>query len=238
MATTAHLPAATRPAPAPARRTAVIAGALYLLTFVTSIPTLGLYAPVRDDAGFVLGDGSATGVLAGISLEVALALSCVATAVVLFPVVRRRSETAALGFLAARVLEAGLILLGVVSLLSVVALRDDVAGTAGVDASSLVTAGRVLTTVYDGTFLVGQSLMPVVSAVFLGTVLYRSGLVPRLIPAIGLLGAPLLLASDIAIAWGGYEQGSPLAGLAALPIAVWEFALGVWLLVKGFRPVG
>jgi hypothetical protein len=184
----------------------------------------------------VLGAGSTTGVTWGALLEVALALSCVATAVVLFPVARRQSEVAALGFVASRVLEGALVLVGVISLLAVLRLRHGVAGTADADPASLLTAGHTLVAVYDGTFLLGQSLMPVLSALCLGSVMYRSGLVPRVIPAIGLVGAPLLLASDIAIFWGVYEQGTSLAGLAALPIAAWELALGVWLAVKGFRP--
>src|SRR3954454_13163584 len=233
---TVHTPVATRTSTGPRRRTSLVAGALYLVTFVTSIPTLALYEPLREHADFVLGAGSTTGVLWGALLEVVLALSCVGTAVVLFPVAKRQSETAALGFLAARVLEGGLILLGVVSLLSVVALRADAHASADVDSASLVTAGSTLTAVYDQTFLLGQSLMPVVSALCLGSVMYRSGLVPRIIPVIGLVGAPLLLASDIAIFWGVYEQGTSPAGLAALPIAAWELALGVWLAVKGFRP--
>jgi hypothetical protein len=218
------------------RRRAALAGGLYLATFVTSIPTLALYRPLREHADFVLGTGSTTGVLWGAFLEVALALTCVGTAVVLFPVAKRQSETAALGFLSSRVLEAALILVGVLSLLAVLTLREDVGGTVGSDPGALVAAGRALVAVYDGTFLLGQSLMPVVSAVCLGSVLYRSGLVPRIIPTIGLVGAPLLLASDIAIFFGVYEQGTSLAGLAALPIAVWELSLGVWLVVKGFRP--
>jgi hypothetical protein len=98
-----------------------------------------------------------------------------------------------------------------------------------------VTTGHTLVGVYRWTFLLGQSLMPVVNAAFLGYVMYRSGLVPRAIPMIGLIGAPLLLASDLAIFAGLYEQGTGLAGLAALPIAAWEFSLGVWLVVKGFK---
>jgi hypothetical protein len=216
------------------RRTALVAGVLYLLTFVTSIPTLQLYRPLRDHADFVLGGGSAVGVTGGALLEVALAVTCVGTAVALFPVAKRYSERAALGFLAARLVEASLILVGVISLLAVLRLRHGVAGTA--DAGSLVAAGQALVAVYDGTFLLGQSLMPVASALCLGSVLYRSRLVPRIIPAVGLVGAPLLLVSDVAVFCGVYPQGSALAGLAALPIALWELSLGVWLVVKGFRP--
>ncbi len=218
------------------RGTALVAGALYLITFLASIPTLVLYAPLRDYAEFVLGAGSTAGVTWGALLEVALAVACVGTAVALFPVAKRLSESAALGFLAARIVEASLILVGVISLLAVLTLRHQVAGTAGADPRSLMTAARALVGVYDGTFLLGQSLMPVASALCLGSVLYRSRLIPRIIPAVGLVGAPLLLASDIAILSGLYEQGTALAGLAALPIAGWELALGLWLVLKGFRP--
>ncbi|MCW2578653.1 MAG: hypothetical protein JWR82_254, partial [Blastococcus sp.] len=136
MTITAPAPAATRPSPDSMRRTSLAAGILYLITFV-SIPTLFLYNPVRDNADFVLGVGSDTGVLVGAFLEVVVALAGIGTAVVLFRVAKRQSETAALGFVTARVLEAALIIGGVVSLLSLITLRQDVAGTAGADPASL-----------------------------------------------------------------------------------------------------
>ncbi len=236
MTLTAHTgPAATRPTADPMRRTARIAGVLYLLTFV-SMPTLALYQPVREQVDFVLGAGSDTGVLWSAFSEVVVALACIGTAVVLFPVAKRQSETAALGFVTARVLEAGLIIVGVVSVLSIVTLRQEVAGTDGADPASLVTAGQAAVAAYDWAFLLSQSLMPVFNALFLGYVMYRSGLVPRILPVVGLVGAPLLLASDIAIFFGVYDRMAPVAALAALPIAAWEFSLGVYLIVKGFRP--
>ena len=235
MTITAHLPAEARPAPDTMRRTSLAAGMLYLLTFV-SIPSLFLYGPVRDDADFVLGAGSDSGVRWAALSEVVVALAGIGTAVVLFRVARRQSETAALGFVAARVVEGALILVGVVSMLSLVTLRDDVAGTPGADPASLVTSGQEHLATYDWTFLLSQSLMPVFNALCLGYVMYRSGLVPRILPTMGLIGAPLLLASDIAIFFGAYDRMAPIAGLAALPIAAWELSLGVYLTVKGFKP--
>jgi hypothetical protein len=234
MTTTAHSPAATRPAPDSMRRTSLAAGILYLITFV-SIPTLIVFQPVQDGADFVLGAGSDTGVLWGAFSEVIVALAGVGTAVVFFPVARRVSQTAAIGFVTARVIEGALIIVGVVSVLTLVTLRNDVAGTAGADPASLGTIGSTLAATYDWTFLLSQSLMPVFNALCLGFVLYRSGLVPRVLPTLGLIGAPLLLAADIAIFFGVFDRTGPIA-LAALPIAVWEFSLGVYLTVKGFRP--
>jgi hypothetical protein len=235
MSTTEHTAASARPSMDRMRRTSLTAGILYLITFV-SVPTLALYQPVREQADFILGAGSDTGVLWGAFSEVVVALAGIGTAVVLFRVAKRQSETAALGFVTARVLEAALIIVGVVSVLSVVTLRNDVAGTAGADKASLVTTGHALAATYDGAFLLSQSLMPVFSALCLGYVMYRSGLVPRILPVMGLIGAPLLLASDIAIFFGLYDRMAPIAALAALPIAAWEFSLGVYLTVKGFRP--
>ena len=233
-ATTPTAPSTTAPLD-PMRRTSRAAGILYLVTFV-SVPTLMVFQPVRDGADFVLGSGSATGVLWGAFSEVVVALAGIGTAVVLFPVAKRVSETAALGFVAARVVEGSLIVVGVVSIRTLVTLRDDVAGTAGADQGSLVTTGHTLVATYDWTFLLSQSLMPVFNALCLGYVLYRSGLVPRILPALGLIGAPLLLASDIAIFFGVIDRISPFAAVAFIPIAVWEFSLGVYLTVKGFRP--
>ena len=220
----------------PLRRTARLAGVLYLLTFV-SLPILFLYKPVRGDAGsFVLGAGSSRGVLWGSLSEVIVGLAGIGTAVVLYPVTKRVNQTAALGLVTARVLETSLIFVGVISMLSIITLRTDVAGSAGADPASLVTAGHSLVAVYNHTFLLSQSLMPVACDLLLGYVLYRSGLVPRILPMIAFVGAPLLLVSDVAVFFGAYAQVSPLSGLAALPVAAFEFSFGVYLIVKGFKP--
>jgi hypothetical protein len=220
----------------PMRRISLAAGILYVLTFV-SIPTLALYKGLKDDAGaFVLGAGSTAGVQWGALSEVSVGLAGIGTAVVLYPVAKRVSQTAALGFVAARLVETCLIFVSVVSLLTIMTLRNDVAGTAGTDSASLVTMSRSLMATYNWTFLLSQSLMPVACDLFLGYVLYRSALVPRILPIIAFIGAPLLLASDVAIYFGAYGAVSPIAALAALPVAVFELSLGIYLIVKGFKP--
>ena len=212
----------------PIRRTALVAGALYLLTFV-SIPTLALYGPIHDPK-YIVGPGPDTGVIVGAILEMIVALACVGTAVALFPVVKRQNEGVALGFVGSRVLEASTIFAGVACLLSVVTLRQ-----AGVGAAGLVAA-QTLVALYDRLFLVGQSFMPAVNALLLGSLLYQSRLVPRVLPLLAFVGAALLVASDIGVLFNIWGQRSSLAGLLALPIALWEFSLGVWLVVKGFTP--
>jgi hypothetical protein len=216
------------------RNTALVAGILYLITFVASIPALPLYSSLVDDPKYVLGSGSSTAVLLGGLLEVVTALTAIGTAVVLFPVVKRYSERLALGFVTSRVIEAAFIIVGVVTILSVVTLREN--AVAGTDPAALITAQQSLVAIHDWTFLLGPGVMPGVNALLLGTLLYRSGLVPRLIPLIGLVGAPLFLVSAVALIFGAYDQLSVWSGIATAPIFVWELSLGLWLTFKGFKP--
>jgi hypothetical protein len=236
MATTVQIPAAKAANRIPmtsTRKTALVAGVCYLISFV-SIPTLALYGPVMNHQDWVTSSGSHTGVLVGGFLEVIVALAGIGTAVTLYPVVKRQNEGSALGFVAARVVEAVMIFTGVVSLLSLVTLRHDLGGATGANAAALVTAGASHVAIYKWTFLLSQSLMPAINALLLGSLMYRSRLVPRIIPAMGLIGAPFLICTVIATLFGAMKLGSPQ--LAAVPVAAWELSLGVWLVVKGFRP--
>ncbi len=236
MVTTVETPAAKAAKRIPmtsTRKTALVAGVFYLITFI-SIPTLALYGPVKNHRDWILGSGGHTGVLVGGFLEVVVALAGIGTAVTLYPVVKRQNEGAALGFVAARVLEAGMIFTGVVSLLSLVTLRQDLGGAGGANAAVLVTTSASHVAIYNWTFLLSQSLMPAINALLLGSIMYRSGLVPRIIPVVGLIGAPFLICTVIATLFGGMKLGSPQ--LAAVPVAAWELSLGVWLVVKGFKP--
>ena len=213
------------------RKTALVGGALYVITFATSIPARLLYGPVRNDPNYLVGPGAAdTQLLFAGFLDVMLALACIGTAVALYPVVKRQNEGVALGFVGSRTLEAAIIVSGVVSLLSVVTLRQ-----AGAGADGLVTAQALLAQ-YDWTFLFGPGFMAGVNALLLGSLLYRSRLVPRILPLVGLIGAPILFASDIAVMFGLWEQFSLPANLMVIPIFLWELSLGVYLVVKGFKP--
>ena len=210
------------------RKTALAAGVLYILTFV-SIPTLALYGPVKEP-DYITGPGPDTSVLVGGILEMVVALACIGTAVALYPVVRRQNEGVAMGFVGVRVLEAAMIVSGIASLLSIVSIRQ--AG-AGPDA---VIIGHSLVAEYNNTFMLSQALLPAINALLLGSLMYKSRLVPRVLPVLGLIGAPLLIASVVAKYFGIYEEQSAWSLLGAVPIAAWEFSLGVYLVVKGFKP--
>jgi hypothetical protein len=218
------------------RKTAFLAGALYLVTFIASIPAIFVLDPVLSDPDYILGSGADTRVLFGGLLDIVNALACIGTAVVLFPVVKRQNETLALGFVTSRMLEAAIICIGVVSLFAVVTLRQDMAGAPGADPDSLVTVGASLVAIRDWTFLLGPGVMAAVNALLLGTLMYRSGLVPRAIPLMGLIGAPLLLSAKLGMMFGVNDEVSLWSAIALAPIFFWELSLGVWLVVKGFRP--
>jgi Domain of unknown function (DUF4386) len=233
MTTATRIPAPKRVPMDSLRKTALVAGVFYLITFI-SIPTLALYGPVKNHRDWILSSGGHTAVLVGGFLEVIVALACIGTAVTLYPVVKRQNDGVALGFAAARVLEAAMIFTGVISLLSLVTLQQ--AGAAGANAAALVTTAASHVAVYNWTFLLGQSLMPGINALLLGSLLYRSRLVPRIIPIVGLIGAPLLIIAVIATLFRGTGHIPSWAVLAALPVAAWELSLGLWLVVKGFKP--
>jgi hypothetical protein len=218
----------------PVRRTALVAGILYLVTFVSSIPAVLLLDPVLHDARYVVGPGADGRVVLGCLLDIVNAAACVGTAVALFPVVRRQNEGLALGFVTSRVYEAAVIMIGVVSLLAVVTLRRD--GLGGADPETIVAVGRGLVGVRDWTFLLGPSLAPGFNALLLGYLLYRSGLVPRIVPVLGLVGGPLLIAATVARMFAGPDELTALAGVATLPIFLWELSLGLYLTFRGFRP--
>lgn len=210
------------------RKTSLIAGVLYLLTFV-SIPTLALYSEVHG-VNYILGSSGSTipAILGGV-LEIIVALAGIGTAIVLFPVLKKQNEEAALGLVAARVLESGTIFVGVAFILSIVTLRQVGAGP------DALVASRALITLYDRIFLLGQSFMPAICDLLLGFLLYKSRLVPRALALIGIIGAPLLIIGYMAILFGVIDRISPMAALSAVPVALFEFSLGIWLVVKGFN---
>ena len=210
------------------RKISLAGGILYLLTFV-SIPIGFLYLSVLNDPNYIVGPGTDSAVTIGGILEIIVALAGIGTAVALFPVLKRQNEAVALGFIGSRVLEASTIFADVVCLLAVVTLRR-----AGVGADALVT-GKMLVVLY-GLFRLGQNLMPAVNDLLLGSLLYQSRLVPRILPVLGIIGAPLLIANTIVVMFG--ITSGPiylLTGIGVLPIALFEFSLGVWLTVKGFN---
>ena len=218
--------------------TALAAGVLFIITFAASIPAVLLYGPVLSDPNYVVGAGADSQIFLGALLEVITVIANIGTAVVLFPILRRQNEGVALDYVAARLVEATFMAVGIMSLLAVVTLRQDFAGTTGADTASFVTAGKALVAVHDWTFLFGPGFLGAGfgNGILLGYLMYRSGLVPRPMAWLGLIGGPLVCASAIGVLFGVFDPGSVPQGIATIPEILWEASLGLYLTFKGFRP--
>ena len=209
----------------------------FVITFVVSIPALLLCEPLLKHSNYILGSGADTSVALGALLEILPAIANIATAVVLYPIVKRQSQSISLGYVPSRTVESTVIVIGIVSVLSVVTLRKDVGGAGAANPASLVLVERALVAIHDWTFLLGPAFCAGFgTGLLLGYLMYKSGLVPRGMALLGLIGAPLLFASATAIMFGAYKDGSRAAFLLALPETAWEASLGIHLIVKGFKP--
>jgi hypothetical protein len=215
------------------RKTALVAGVLYLVTFVSSIPAFFLIEPVLNDPSYIVSSGVDTQITAGAFLDLVNALACIGTSVALFSLLKLEHEGLALGFVSTRLFEAAVIVIGVVSLLAVLTLRQP--GATGEEGTALTVVGQSLVAVRDWTFLIGPGIMPGLNALLLGTLLYRSRLVPRWMPTLGLVGGPLLISGALGRMFGVNEVASLWSAIGTLPIFIWELSIGLWMTFKGFR---
>ena len=225
-----------RPADPPSRRVARIAGIFMVITFI-SIPALPLYDQVLHHTNFVVGAGGNARVYVGALFEILTLVAGIGMAVTLYPVLRRQSESLALGYVTVRVVESCLIAVGIVSLLAVVTLRKDLAGATGTDSASLILGGRSLVAVHDATFLLGPAFCAAIgNGLILGYLMLRSGLVPR---RLAQLGVARRLPGPGHGAAGVVRRLQPelrASFILTLPEGVWELSLGIYLIAKGFRP--
>jgi Domain of unknown function (DUF4386) len=216
------------------RKRARIAGIFFLITFV-SIAALPLYDAVLKHHDFIVGAGGDVRVQLGAVAEILTAIAGIGVAVTLYPVLRRQSEGLALGYVALRVVESAIIAVGIVSLLAIVTLRQDLSG-AGADRASLILTGRSLVAVHDATFLLGPAFCAAIgNGLILGYLMLGSGLVPRRFAQFGIGAGALALVTALLVLFGAYDQVSGTSGILTFPEAAWEFSLGIYLVAKGFR---
>jgi hypothetical protein len=224
--------ATKRPSMSTMRKTALVAGVLYLATFLSSIPAVFLQGPVFDNPNFILGGGNDALVRFGALLDIVNGLTAIGTAVALYSVVKRQHEGLAIGFVASRIFEAATLFIGIVCVFAIVTLRQTGAG--GADSATLVTIQSSFLAIRDWTFVLGTGV-PALNAFLLGTLMYQSRLVPRAIPVLGLIGAPLFTSWIVGYIFGITDGGSAWHAIAVAPIFFWELSLGLWMTFKGFR---
>jgi hypothetical protein len=219
------------------RRASLATGVFFIITFIASIPAVFFYSQVLHHTNFILGAGGDTRVSWGALLEVISLVAGIGSAVAIFPIAKRQNESVALGYVTARVIESMIIMAGILSLLAIVTLRQDLAGVAGTNAGSLVLAGRSLVAVHKWSFLMGPGLLGsgLGNGLLLGYLMYRSGLVPRPMAVVGLIGGTLIVASGIAVLFGVIDAGSKAQSIMTAPEFVWEAFLGIYLTFWGFK---
>jgi hypothetical protein len=213
------------------RKTALVGGILYLVTFIGSIPAAILVGPALEP-GFVTGTGAEQQVSFGLVLELVNVFGCIGCAVALFSVIRKEHEGLAVGYLATRTFEAVSITVGVLSLLALITLRQQ--GAASGDAETFVPVSSALVAIRQWAMTLGPN-MAAFNALMLGTALYRARLVPRAIPALGIVGAPILITYVAGTILGLTGPGTIFQGIAVMPFFIWELVLGLWLTFKGFN---
>jgi hypothetical protein len=217
------------------RRISLAVGVLFILTFVTSIAGVFAYGPVLSDPSYITGAGPDTRVFVGAFLELMLILTNIGCATVLFPILKRQNEGLALGYVAARIVECTFILVGILSVLAIVTLRQTATAA---DAGSILTIGKALHAIKDWTFLLGPGFTDGIgTGLILGWLMYRSGLVSRRMALFGVVGGPLLAASGAAVLLGVIPQSGAVQGIATIPEIVWEAFLGLSLTFKGFKAI-
>jgi uncharacterized protein DUF4386 len=206
-----------------------IFGVLFIITFITSIGALALFQPVLDDpAGYVAGGGKDNQIYLGAFLEFLLVLANVGTATVLYPIARRQNEGLAISYVGARVVECIFIAAGIIFVLGVISLREDLPGAD--------EAAFTLAALKDWTFLFGPGLtVPIGNGLILGYLMYRSGLVPRPMAMLGLIGGPLLFLAGVGVLFDVFEYNGTVQSLATIPEFLWELSLGIYCAIWGFR---
>ena len=208
---------------------------LFLITFITSIPAYFFLVPVLDDPRYIVGAGADTRVSFGAFLELVLIIANIGTAVVLYPILKRQNEILILGYVTARVMECVFIAVGIISLLTVLTLRQE-AAAAGADGGSLIAVGESLVALHEWTRQLGPGfVVGVGNGLILGYLMYTSRLVPRGLAVLGLIGGPLIIVTGVAVLLGVLEEGG-VWQVAVIPEFFWELSLGIWPIVRGFNP--
>jgi hypothetical protein len=219
-----------------ARGISLVAGIFFLLTFV-HVAILPLYGEVLSNPNFILGAGDATPVRLGAVVDLITAVGGGATGVILFQVLRRQQLAVALGYVAVRLFESVMIVVGSLCLLAIVTLRQDLGGATGADAANLSAIGGALVAIRDWTFFFGPGVCAGFgNGLLLGYLMFRSGLVPRYMALLGVIGGPLSLVGLTFVLFGQWEQTAPTQFLFTAGEIAWELSLSIYLIVKGFNP--
>jgi hypothetical protein len=218
------------------RKNAILVGVLFILAAVTAIIGLALYQPILTDDNYIIkGSVNEPQVIWGALCELILAFSIIGISVLMYPILNKENESIAIGYVCFRLLEAIIIIIGIISLLSILTLHQDFVLASDQDASSFLTANKLLVAIHNWTFLLGPNLALGPSTLMMSYLLFKSKLVPSFIYILGLVGGPLIFACALLVMFGVFPQISVWGGILAIPVFLYEMTLAVWLIGKGFN---
>lgn len=217
-------------------KTAKIVGVLFILAAVTAVIGLNLYNPILNGPDYLLkGSEHANQVIVGAVMELMLVVSATGTATTMFPLLRQYNETIALWHVCFRFLEAIIITVGVISVLSLLTLSQEFVAAGAPEPSSFHSSGIILKAIHDWTFMLGPLFMLGINTVMYSYIFYKTKLVPRFISILGMTGAACVFICSLFVMFGVFPQISFWGAVLAVPVAANEMILAVWLLVKGFN---
>jgi hypothetical protein len=218
------------------KKAAKIVGVLFILAAVTAIIGLILYDPILKGPDYLIkGNEHSNKVILGAFMELILVVSAVGTATTMFPFLKKYNETIALWHVCFRFLEAVVITVGIISVLSLLTLSREFVAAGSPDVAAYQVSGTLLKAVHDWTFLLGPNFMLGINTMMYSYILFKSKLVPRFIPILGMTGATLIFICALLVMFGVIEQLSVWGAILALPVFANEMILAVWLIVKGFN---
>lgn len=219
-----------------AKLAAKVVGVLFILAAVSSIIGLILYDPILNDPDYLVTIAEhANQVILGALMELILVVSAVGTSIIMFPFLRRYNESIALGHVCFRFMEAVIITIGIVSVLSLLTLSQEYVASGASNVASFQASGTLLHSVHNWTFLLGPNFMLGINTMMYSYIFYQSRLVPRFISLLGMTGAALVFIAALLEMFGVFSQLSVWGALMSLPVAANEMILAVWLIAKGFN---
>lgn len=212
---------------------AKMAATMYFISWVGSIAGLIFYGPVLKNSNYLSGGASDKQIILGAMLEVICGFANIGCAVVLYPIVKRANESLALAYVALRTLESAVILVGVLPMLAIVSLRQMTGSSAGLN-----DLGTTMVALHNWSFILGPNIVCGVNTFVLAYALFKSGLVAKFIPVLGLVGGTLTFISGSLQLFGGLAQNSAGTAALSIPVFAWEISLASFLFFKGFRRAG
>ncbi len=218
------------------RNTAILTGVLFIVAAIASITGLYLYTPILNDSDYIIKDAfQETQVLFGALFEIITAFAVIGTPIALFPILRKHNQSLALAAICFRLLEATIIIIGIMSLLTIVSLNHEFLNETKANVPAFQLASKLLVSLHNWTFLYGPNLVLGPSTLITSYILYKSKIVPRYISILGIVGGPLISICAILVMFGIFIQISVIGALFAIPVFLYEMSLAIWLIINGFN---